>query len=487
MGRPADLDGNSESSSNYLRRNAMDASRIHPMAFVALVVAAALVTPVILAADPPRFAVQVLPALGDGHTWAYALNDHAQVTGESGVDSSGGSHIFLWEPGGEIQNLDTLGYDHSMGRHINNSGQIAGEGITCPGSGACPSTVIRYTPGVGLEDLGNFGGLSGEVNDINEAGHVVGSWRYPDSYTEEHAFLYTDEGGLQDLGVFHSWLSKALDVSEDDVVVGYSWTGTDMHAFRWEAGYMEDLGTLGGEDSHSYYIAGDGRIVGWAHTEGGLHTAFVSTPEGELTPIPMPEGAAWAEAKWITQSGAVYGEWSDSAGGWGAFYYTPETSTVDLGLDGVGTAWTGVMAANGGGAVVIQGLDGTTYEGVPYYYSHETGAHDVNGLLAEPLGWTLQFISDINERGQIIAYGYNTSGGYPLSIDSVLLTPVVEGDLNCDGAVDFGDINPFVLALSSREAYEAANPNCPWLNADINVSGTVDFADINPFVALLAE
>ncbi len=59
------------------------------------------------------------------------------------------------------------------------------------------------------------------------------------------------------------------------------------------------------------------------------------------------------------------------------------------------------------------------------------------------------------------------------------------GDLNCDGAVDFGDINPFVLILTDPGAWQAEFPGCPAANGDVNGDGAVDFADINPFVALL--
>jgi hypothetical protein len=59
------------------------------------------------------------------------------------------------------------------------------------------------------------------------------------------------------------------------------------------------------------------------------------------------------------------------------------------------------------------------------------------------------------------------------------------GDLNCDGRVNFDDINPFVLALSDPVGYHTAFPNCTILNADINGDGAVTFHDINPFVALL--
>ncbi|MEW6251856.1 MAG: hypothetical protein AB1716_14515 [Planctomycetota bacterium] len=65
-------------------------------------------------------------------------------------------------------------------------------------------------------------------------------------------------------------------------------------------------------------------------------------------------------------------------------------------------------------------------------------------------------------------------------------TPVRRGDANCDGAVNFGDINPFVLALTDPNGYQAQYPNCPLANSDCNGDGRVDFGDINPFVALLA-
>ncbi len=62
----------------------------------------------------------------------------------------------------------------------------------------------------------------------------------------------------------------------------------------------------------------------------------------------------------------------------------------------------------------------------------------------------------------------------------------VPGDMNCDGAVNFDDIDPFVAALSGEEAYLAEYPDCLWVNADADLDGSVDFDDIDPFVALLS-
>ncbi|MEW6251503.1 MAG: hypothetical protein AB1716_12705 [Planctomycetota bacterium] len=65
--------------------------------------------------------------------------------------------------------------------------------------------------------------------------------------------------------------------------------------------------------------------------------------------------------------------------------------------------------------------------------------------------------------------------------------PVRLGDLNCDGAVTFDDINPFVLALCNDFglAYYSAYPTCNRLNGDLNLDCALTFADINPFVAAL--
>ncbi len=57
------------------------------------------------------------------------------------------------------------------------------------------------------------------------------------------------------------------------------------------------------------------------------------------------------------------------------------------------------------------------------------------------------------------------------------------GDLNCDGFVNFDDIDRFVEALSYPGGAGWPNPNCPWTNGDCNGDNQVNFDDIDPFVA----
>jgi hypothetical protein len=68
--------------------------------------------------------------------------------------------------------------------------------------------------------------------------------------------------------------------------------------------------------------------------------------------------------------------------------------------------------------------------------------------------------------------------------------PICTGDLNCDGLVSFGDINPFVLYLSNFTNWQAAHMGCNPRNGDINGDSTYgqgSFGDINPFVALMTQ
>lgn len=70
----------------------------------------------------------------------------------------------------------------------------------------------------------------------------------------------------------------------------------------------------------------------------------------------------------------------------------------------------------------------------------------------------------------------------------------IPGDCNCDGVVNFKDIDYLVAALGSETnwaAFYAAHnngnlPPCPYVSCDPTGDGAVTFADIDPFVGLLA-
>ncbi|MEM0492688.1 MAG: C25 family cysteine peptidase [Candidatus Thermoplasmatota archaeon] len=95
--------------------------------------------------------------------------------------------------------------------------------------------------------------------------------------------------------------------------------------------------------------------------------------------------------------------------------------------------------------------------------------------------WPIHGLYDITATVKIGVTGQESPASTPLTVRMYLL-----GDLNTDNKVDFGDINPFILALTSGEtAYYQKYPDGYYYTADINQDGKLDFGDINPFVRLL--
>ncbi len=74
-----------------------------------------------------------------------------------------------------------------------------------------------------------------------------------------------------------------------------------------------------------------------------------------------------------------------------------------------------------------------------------------------------------------------------MGVDEVTFESIagMAGDLNCDCVVNFDDIVAFVTALEGQAAFEAAYPNCNWLNGDGNGDSEVDEDDIPMFVQAL--
>jgi hypothetical protein len=97
-----------------------------------------------------------------------------------------------------------------------------------------------------------------------------------------------------------------------------------------------------------------------------------------------------------------------------------------------------------------------------------------------PSGMALLSWSDgRTDGGSIYAQNVNPSGSFGLPA-------FIFDDLNCDGVVNFDDINPFVLALTNPTGYQNQYPNCNIAHGDANRDGVVDFDDIDAFIAILS-
>lgn len=149
--------------------------------------------------------------------------------------------------------------------------------------------------------------------------------------------------------------------------------------------------------------------------------------------------------------------------------------------------WLGIESASFDQAAVHVSSDGRTWQKI---WEHKGGA-------SLESAWTQQRY-EIAEHADEQPTVYirwqmgptDKSNTYPgWNVDDVEIWGVrpafLTGDVNCDFVIGFGDINPFILALSSPGTYEERYPDCPLRNRDLNEDGRFDFDDINPFIRLL--
>ncbi len=100
------------------------------------------------------------------------------------------------------------------------------------------------------------------------------------------------------------------------------------------------------------------------------------------------------------------------------------------------------------------------------------------------------FAFDVDPAGNLYFGGnsyFGAAGSDLLIIKVSPALPALRGDANCDGSVDFFDIDPFVLAIFDPAAYAGLYCGGDMGAADCNADGDVNFFDIDPFLACLFE
>jgi hypothetical protein len=97
---------------------------------------------------------------------------------------------------------------------------------------------------------------------------------------------------------------------------------------------------------------------------------------------------------------------------------------------------------------------------------------------------TWSFDGRIDDHGDI---AFTTGDSYLVTTNIRMLKRRAPGDLNCDGAVNSFDIDPFVMALIHKDEYQAQYADCDFMLADMNLDGAVNVFDIDPFVQALTR
>jgi probable HAF family extracellular repeat protein len=251
--------------------------------------------------------LQPVPTLGGNNGFATVVNSRGQITGWAENDIRDPTCVapqvfqfqgFIWEPDKDrLTTLPPFGDDtSSTGNAINEKGQVAGI------SGICDDAVGKFSALHAVMwdqgkviDLGDLGGVSWHTPwDINNRSDVVGFSNPPPGPDDDegdfiaHAFLWTKEDGMRDLGTLSGdSFSQAQGINDRGEVVGVSSGGPDgVRAFLWVKGKddeLVDLNTLapdfGGVLLDARDINEQGQITGSATDPAtGETRAFVATP-----------------------------------------------------------------------------------------------------------------------------------------------------------------------------------------------------------------
>ena len=248
-------------------------------------------------------------------------------------------------------------------------GQVVGWAETAAGFG----NAFLYSGGA-MANLGTVSGFyESYAYSINNFGDIVGEldpW---------FAMLYHD-GQMVSLGTlpgFEAGYANAINNLGQIAGTATNSAGSPWwHGFIIENGVMVDLGTLpGGESSHGSQACGindSGQVVGFSYINGEYTHAFIYS-NGQMTDLGVPPGGADSYGYAINNSGQVVGAFD---------------------------------------------LDPSSNNSYAFFYSNGVMS-DLNPLIPANSGWQLYRAEAINNKGQIVGYGYINGMQH-----AYLLTPV---------------------------------------------------------------
>jgi len=392
-------------------------------------------------AQPPRFTVRDLGAVGGAPGQPFLITNNGLVIGSAGFPD-GTEHAVLWY---DVWRGDfgppALGGQNSIAFAINVSGQAVGQaetstsdpngedfcGFKALGLPAKGTTCVPFLWQTGvMTPLPMLGGNNGAVNMINNGGQMAGMAENattdstcPTTGAQKLQFepVLWENGQIQQLPtVAGDPDGIAFAINDSGQAVGASGDCTTfntisldnlspLHALLWRAGTVTDLGTLGGT----------------GHGDG-------------------------IEAIYLNNKGQVVGN-SDLAGdtNFHGFLWNEGTGMQDLGTL-PGDANSAAIGINDAGDVVGVSLD-AKFNPRAFFWRNGVMT-DLNTLI--PAGSSLALITgcSINSQGQIIGIAVDSTG----NMHGYLATPVngeVAGEsISADSQ---GTSSPMVLSEDVRK------------------------------------
>jgi hypothetical protein len=232
---------------------------------------------------------------------------------------------------GELGNVNAL--------HINDQGQAIGQA-----NGQIPGRIagaaIRYTPGVGLENLDPFGNFNSASWRLNGSGLVYGS----DFGNRGQTAIYVYNGSAfeyiaedQSEQFQKSFYANAMNDSGEIVGVTGVWNPGPAHAYRYsaDAGWQEfsSVDNRLWQNASGELINNRGDIVFTHEPDYTQRQALLLTAEGELFEL-GDLGGGYTTPMAMNESGQVVGAAVNKLGRERGFLFTPGGGLIEIHRDG---------------------------------------------------------------------------------------------------------------------------------------------------------
>lgn len=375
--------------------------------------------------------------------------------------------LLLMATAGWSQSLRWLGvirgFQSSIAYDVSADGSVV-VGVSSTGGGfSSMSHAFRWTADGGMQDLGTLGGHWSIAYGVSADGSMVIGWSYNASL-QERAFRWTAGGGMQDIGSLtggsKSW---AYDVSANgSVIVGVSTNaGGYDRAVRWTQLGIQNLGAANGWYSRAYGVSLDGSIV-VGETDS---RAFLWTRSSGIQILPLPEGYAESVARGVSANGVVVGV-VKPRGGSGGFNIPKPCKWVNgipIILNTIDSNWQSEAYAVSEDGSVIVGTMTTSQGNRACRWTESGGLEVLSQTYARLLGpdSRLEEARAVSPDGRfIVGRGFNEN---TWRTEAFLLdtrcTPH-NGDVNRDGCVDDRDLLTVLFEFGETGIFDGVDTNC---------------------------
>lgn len=337
---------------------------------------------------------RVIQLSPDQNAGGIDINAHGQVVF---TENRNGVYRAKFYDGSVIHDLGTLGGPSAFTAALNDAGQVTG-GATVDASGTV-SHAYRWSRQTGMVDIGGRRHGDSSGSGINSRGEISGTAHFgPEGRSRQRGFFWSAQTGMLDVGSL-DLVSFGDGINDAGTVIGHS-GGATLQAFRWtRTGGIRPLTTIYNEFNLVAGINAAGQVAGaTAFTEFGQVHAFLWTPREGLLDLGTGTGNRSTAAA-INDSGMVVGRvliFTELEHG---FVWTRQAGLTEIGAAFPRIATT-ATAVNNRGQVV--GL----YDGRAYVWTRALGAVDLNSrLVGAPQDMILSAGLAISDNGAIVARG----------------------------------------------------------------------------------